>query len=129
NKYGDNYVAASGGDQVTCCVSPMSVGSQTNYLDKVDVLMENAIAQRVFPGCRVMAVKNGKVFYDRSFGYQTYDKRIQITNNTMYDLASVTKIAATTVAVMKLYEEGKIDLDARLSTYISQARGTNKENV
>ncbi len=129
NKNGEDFVAGVGGEKVVCCVSPMSVGSQTNYLDKVDNLMENAIAQRVFPGCRVMAVKDGKVFYDRSFGNQTYDKKEPVTNNTMYDLASVTKIAATTVAVMKLYEEGKIDLDAQLGKYISQARGTNKENV
>ncbi len=114
---------------VTCCVSPMAVGAKEEFINKVDDLIQQAIAQKVFPGCRIMALKDGKVFYDRSFGHLTYSNNVPVTANTIYDLASVTKIAATTIAVMKLYEQGKIDLDATLGTYLPKARGTNKEHV
>lgn len=114
---------------VQCCVSPLSVGSNDAYLAKIDGLIANGINKRAFPGCRVMALKDGQVFYDKSFGYQTYSKKIPVNSQTVYDLASVTKIAATTLAVMKLYEDGKINLNATLSTYLTDARGTNKQNV
>ena len=114
---------------VKCCVSPTAVGAREEYLDKVDNLVLKGIRDHAYPGCRIMALKDGKVFYDRSFGYQTYNKKIPVDETTIYDLASVTKIAATTMAVMKLYEEGKIDLNATLGRYLPRARGTNKRNV
>ncbi len=110
-------------------VSPASVGANSVTLGKIDQVIMNGINKRAFPGCRVIATKNGKVFYDRSYGHQTYSKKVPVTSNTVYDLASVTKIAATTIAVMKLYEEGKINLNASLGTYLPRARGTNKRNV
>lgn len=116
-------------NRVKCCVSPAAVGANALYLGKIDQLVTNAIQKRAFPGCRIMAVKDGKVFYDRSYGHHTYNKKVPITNNTIYDLASVTKIAATTLSVMKLYEEGKIDLNASIGRYLPKARGTNKRNV
>lgn len=120
---------SSNSHMVKCCVSPTAVGSKDVYLTKVDQLIKGAIQKRTFPGCRIMALKDGKVFYDKSFGYQTYSKIKPVTGHTVYDLASVTKIAATTIAVMKLYEEGKINLNATLGTYLPRARGTNKQYV
>ena len=136
SELGRRIIAKQGGSKfkgaghaVKCCVSPTAVGAKTNYLAKIDRLVNNAIAKRAFPGCRIMALKDGKVFYDRSFGYQTYSKKIAVSGNTVYDLASVTKIAATTMAVMKLYEQGKINLNATLGTYLPRARRSNKRNV
>ncbi len=115
--------------KVACCVSPLAVGSRPSDLAKIDRLINKAIAKHAFPGCRIMALKDGNVFYDRSFGFQTYNKKIPVTGNTVYDLASVTKIAATTIAVMKLYEQGKINLNATLGKYLPRARRTNKRNI
>lgn len=131
NKTDVTVYRPNGGSQVsvTCCVSPNSVGARQEYLSKVDALVQKGIRDHAYPGCRIMAVKDGKVFYDRSFGYQTYNKKMPIDDNTIYDLASVTKTAATTMAVMKLYEQGKIDLNATLGKYLPKARGTNKRNV
>ncbi len=106
-----------------------SVGADPIILGKIDRLITNGINKRAFPGCRLVAIKNGNVFYDRSYGYHTYNKKVPVTSNTMYDLASVTKTAATTMAIMKLYEEGKINLNSTLGTYLPKARGTNKRNV
>jgi beta-N-acetylhexosaminidase len=98
-------------------------------LNKLDMSMARNIAEGVFPGCRILAAKNGKVFYDKAFGYMTYNKQQPVDTNTLYDLASCTKALATTIAVMKLYEQGKLDLLKTLGDYLPQARGTNKERL
>jgi beta-N-acetylhexosaminidase len=73
--------------------------------------------------------KDGKVVYEKGFGHFTYDKTETVYPETMYDLASVTKICATTMAVMKLYNDGKLDLQKTLGDYLPWVRGTNKESL
>ncbi len=98
-------------------------------LDKLDMFIQRSIADGVFPGCRLLAAKNGKIFYDKAFGYQTYDKARAVDTNTLYDMASCTKILATTLSVMRLYEDGRLDLDKKLSDYLHEAAGTNKADL
>ena len=98
-------------------------------LDKLDMFMARNIADGVFPGCRVLAARNGKVFYDKAFGYTRYDKMHPVDTNKLYDMASCTKVLATTLAVMRLYEQGKLSLDKTLGDYLPQARGTNKAGL
>lgn len=110
-----------------CCVSPQSVGADITELNKLDDFIERCIRMGAFPGCRILASKGGKVFYDKPFGYLTQDKKKIVDINTIYDVASVTKVMATTMAIMKLYDEGKISLDANLGTYLPITKGTDKE--
>jgi len=98
-------------------------------LDRLDMFIARDIADGVFPGCRVLAAKNGKIFYDRAFGYMKYDKMRRVDTNTLYDMASCTKVLATTLAVMRLYEQGKIDLNKTIGDYLPQAIGTNKAGL
>lgn len=98
-------------------------------LEKLDAFMNRCVADRVFPGCRVYASQNGKVVYNKSFGYFDYQKQTPVTNNTIYDVASVTKVLATTLAVMKLYDDGKFDLNKRLKDYLPWVIGTDKESI
>lgn len=98
-------------------------------LDKLDMFIARCIADGVFPGCRVLAAKNGNIFYDKAFGYMKYDKMQRVDTNTLYDMASCTKVLATTLAVMRLYEQGKLNLDKTLADYLPQARGTNKAGL
>lgn len=98
-------------------------------LEKLDMFMARNIADGVFPGCRVLAARDGKVFYDKAFGYMRYDKIRPVDTNTLYDMASCTKVLATTISVMRLFEQGKLDLDKTLGDYLPQARGTNKEKL
>jgi len=98
-------------------------------LDRLDMFMARNIADGVFPGCRVLAAHDGKVFYDRAFGYQKYDKKKAIDTSTLYDMASCTKVLATTISVMRLYEQGKLDLNKTLGDYLPKARGTNKAGL
>jgi beta-N-acetylhexosaminidase len=84
----------------------------------IDSIVTDAISQKAFPGCVVLAVKNGEIIYDKAFGSYAVDKPQPVTVESIFDLASVTKISATTLSIMKLYEEGKIKLDKTLGDYL-----------
>ncbi len=95
----------------------------------VDSIATDAIAKQAFPGCVILAAKDGKIVYHKAFGQYKYEPSEPVTLESIYDLASVTKISATTVAVMKLYEDDKIGLDKKISTYLPYLKGTNKANL
>ena len=98
-------------------------------LNKLNLFIQRSIADRAFPGCRIIAAKNGKIFYDEAFGYYTFDKKQKVDKNTIYDVASLTKVLATNLAVMRLYETGKLDLNKRVGDYLSWTKGTNKADL
>lgn len=110
-------------------VSPESVGLQSSVLNKIDSIANDAIAKHATPGCVVLVAKDGKVAFHRSYGYTNYDSVQPVNNDMIYDLASVTKISATTVSVMKLVEEGKLDIDKTLGDYLPWVKGSNKEHL
>lgn len=110
-------------------VVPEAVGMNSALLSRIDSLALDAIWHGATPGCEIIALRDGKIFYQKSFGYLDYDEKEPVTNETLYDLASVTKICATTVSVMKLYDEGKIGLDKTLGDYLPWLRGTNKQHL
>lgn len=105
---------------------PEKVGLSSEKLAAIDTIALQAIEKGATPGMVVLVAKDGKVAYEKAFGYTNFDKATPVNTNMVYDLASVTKISATTVAVMKLYEEGKIDLEKTLGDYISWTKGTDK---
>ena len=85
--------------------------------------------QRAFPGAVVLAAHKGEIIYHKAFGNYEYGQSPQMTPESIFDLASVTKISATTVSIMKLYDEGKISLDGKLGDYLPLVRGTDKQNL
>ncbi|MCK9613146.1 MAG: glycoside hydrolase family 3 N-terminal domain-containing protein [Bacteroidales bacterium] len=105
---------------------PECAGMNPDMLRKVDSIALKGIKDTIFPGCQILAAKDGKVFYYKSFGYHTYEKMIPVNNSDIYDIASITKIAATTLAVMKLSEDGKISLDTAIENYYTEAETTTK---
>lgn len=98
-------------------------------LSELNIFLERSVIDGVFPGCQVIAAKNGKIFYNRAFGYYDAYKTIKIDTNTIYDVASLTKVLATTLAVMRLYEEGKLELDRPLIHYLHWVKGTDKAGL
>ncbi|RXK81914.1 glycoside hydrolase family 3 N-terminal domain-containing protein [Filimonas effusa] len=98
-------------------------------LNKIDAVAAEAIAKGATPGCVVLVAKDGKVVFNKAYGHMNYDGAEPVTTATVYDLASVTKISATTVSIMKLYEEGKIDLKKKLGDYLSWTRGSDKAGL
>lgn len=83
----------------------------------------------MMPGCRIIAARKGKVFYNKSFGYHTYKQKNPVEEGTIYDLASLTKVAATTLALMHKYDQGKFELNDPLSKFIPALDSTNKKRI
>ncbi|MBP9187354.1 MAG: serine hydrolase [Bacteroidia bacterium] len=108
---------------------PEEIGLPSDAFSKLDSIAIDAINKRATPGCQILVAKQGKVVYQKSFGYHNYDNVTAVKNHHLYDVASLTKILATTVAVMHLYDEHKIKLDDKLSTYLPMLVGTNKEDI
>ena len=109
---------------------PETDGFSLDSLANIDSIVNYWIADSAFPGAQVLVAKDGKVVYDKSFGTYDYSPLSRTTkSNTMYDLASLTKVMATTQAAMKLYGEGKLDLDSPVAKYIPQFGQNGKEKI
>lgn len=108
---------------------PEELNINYNQLYQIDTLIYSAIGQKTFPGCQILAIKNGVVFYQKSYGYHTYKMKIPVKWNDIYDIASITKVAATTTALMKLYDEGKFNIYDKMSKYLPALDSTNKSDI
>ncbi len=109
--------------------TPESLGLNSESLNKIDSLVKSAIAKGAMPGCVVLVTRNGKVAYKKAFGYTNFDRKEPINADMLYDLASVTKVSATTVSMMKLYEQGKVDLQKTLGDYLPWVKGSDKASL
>lgn len=101
-------------------VVPAELNIKTGYLEQIDSLMNFAILDKMTPGGQIFASKDGKIFYNKAFGQFDYETNQDVTLNSIYDVASITKVAATTLAVMKLYEEKKLDLKKTVGFYLPE---------
>ncbi len=109
---------------------PESVGFNTDSLALVDSVINKAIRDAAFPGAEIAIIKDGALVYTKSYGHQTYSVGSpEIINQTMYDLASLTKVVATTSAVMKLYDEHKLSLDDLVTKYIPEFDNHGKGKI
>ncbi len=85
---------------------------------RIDAIAESGITKGAYPGCRVLVAKDGNVVYDKAFGTLDGNTKAKVELNTVYDLASITKIASSTLAAMKLVDEGKLDVNKTLGDYL-----------
>jgi CubicO group peptidase (beta-lactamase class C family) len=108
---------------------PEDVGINANNLLGIDDVVRDAIKQQATPGCVVLVAKDGKVIFNKAYGYHTYDHTYPDQITDIFDLASVTKISATTMEVMRLTEQGKLSLDSTVGNYIAKAKTTNKNDI
>lgn len=93
---------------------PEAVGIAPEKLVGIDAIFKTAISNRVIPGGQVLVAKEGNIIYSKSFGYHTFRKKQPVKNTDLYDLASITKVASTTLATMRLVEHQRIGLNDRL---------------
>ena len=91
--------------------------NSTRLTSRIDSIVHNALEAQAIPGCSVLAAKDGKIIFHKTYGYHTYDHIIPVSENDLYDLASVTKVSGALPAIMKLTDEEKIDPDEKFSTY------------
>lgn len=108
---------------------PEAAGMDSKRLMDIDKIMARAIRKKAIPGGQVMAIKSGKVVYYESFGHYTYDKSKVVHNLNLYDLASVTKTSATTLAMMRLYDDGLLDTEKRLKDYVPKRSKSPSRNL
>ncbi len=101
----------------------------SRVLKKIDDIVKEAISMSATPGCQVLVARNGSVIMEKGYGYYTYDSIMPVDSRTIYDLASITKVAATTQAIMKLEEQGMINLDSTLGAYLPELAGSNKSDL
>src|SRR5579875_483895 len=106
--------------------SPESVGMNSQKLAEIESIANNAITAHAFPGCQVLVARNGKAVYYKTFGFLNYDSLEPVTPNTLYDLASMTKVSATLISVMRLYEQKKFSLNATLGSYLPWVTNSDK---
>lgn len=110
--------------------SPESVGMKSTVLAKIDALAQGAVRDHVVPGCEILVARRGKVVYNKNFGALTYSAGAEkVSDETLYDLASLTKVLATLQSVMVLYDRKQIDITQKASAYLPELRGTNKQNI
>jgi len=111
--------------------TPESVGMNSKFIQtKVDSIMTLGITEKAFPGAQILVAKQRKIIFHQTYGYHTYDSIQKVALDDLYDLASVTKILGPLPVLMKLYEEGKLDLDQPFSRYWKSWKHTkNKKDI
>jgi beta-glucosidase-like glycosyl hydrolase/CubicO group peptidase (beta-lactamase class C family) len=109
--------------------TPESVGVNSIKLKKIDSLVNYGINENMMPGAQVLVARKGKIIYNKAFGYHTQEKINKVSENDIYDLASLTKILATLPMVMKLVDDSTISLDTKIPELLPEYFATNKENI
>jgi len=110
---------------------PEEVGIKSDALQTpIDSIVNDALDKKAFPGCNVLVAKDGKIIFRKAYGYETFEKQMPAHLDDIYDLASVTKISGGLPGILKLYDDGKIELDKPVSTYFPdwQDKPSSKSN-
>jgi CubicO group peptidase (beta-lactamase class C family) len=105
------------------------VGWESEQMKHIDSIALEGIRQKAYPGCQILVAKGNAIIYNKNFGYFTYDSIHTVTNTDIYDLASLSKIFATTLSYMKLYEQHKFQLDEPISKKIRRLSRSPKGKI
>lgn len=108
---------------------PEEIGINSSKFNRIEQIVQEGIDASAYPGCQVLVAKDGVVIYNKSFGSFEYDKKRNVTNEDLYDIASMTKASATIPAIMKLYDDKQISLQTPISKHVAQLKGTDKEKI
>lgn len=108
---------------------PEEAGINAANLQGIDKIAQEAIREHATPGCVVLVAKDGKVIFNKAYGYHTYDNVMPDKLTDIFDLASMTKVSATTMETMQLTDQGKLSLEKTLGDYIPLARKSNKNDI
>lgn len=109
---------------------PEEAGINADNLNPaIDAIVAEAIRAKATPGAVVLVARNGKVIFNKAYGNHTYNDTLKDKITDIFDLASVTKVSATTMDVMKLYDQGKLNLDSTAGSYLASAKNTNKNDI
>ena len=96
---------------------------------KIDSVINEAISLKAFPGAQILVIKDGNKIFNKNYGFHTYDSLIKVSENSIYDIASLTKITSSTLSLMKLYDNNLFFLEKPLSYYLKTFKKTDKGNI
>ncbi len=113
----------------TVIYKPEDLNMDSRVLAAIDTIANEGIEAGAYPGCRVLVMRDGYTIFNKNYGHLTYEGRKPVTENTMYDLASLSKTTGTLLAIMKLYDEGKIGLIDPVGKFLPRFKGTDIENI
>lgn len=109
---------------------PENAGLNASHLNHaIDSIVRGGLEAGAFPGCQVIVARKGTVVFHKAYGYHTYDKRIEVRKNDLYDLASVTKISGPLSGLMMLEGMGKFSYQDRLGDYCGAMKGSDKADL
>ena len=108
---------------------PEEVGINSSKLENIEHIALEGVRQRAYPGCQILVAKDGVIIYEREFGNLNYGDSPDVTPETIYDVASITKASATLPAIMKLYDEKEVALQDNIGKYVKATKGSDKENI
>ena len=108
---------------------PEAVNMDSRTLKKIDEIAIEAIRDYATPGCQILVARGNQIIFDKAYGHYTYDSLKPVTSQTIYDIASITKVFASMQAFMFLEERGLIDLDKKIAVFLPELRGTNKADM
>ncbi len=109
--------------------TPESVGINSYKLNKIDSLAMLGISEGMYPGAQVLVARKGKVIYQKNFGHHEYTDKIQVTDSSVYDLASLTKILASLPLIMQLVDKKELSMNTKLSEMLPEYKNSNKANI
>jgi beta-glucosidase-like glycosyl hydrolase/CubicO group peptidase (beta-lactamase class C family) len=108
---------------------PEAVNMDSRILAGINKVVETAILNEAMPGCQVLVARNGKIVFEKTYGYHTYAKIKPVTNTTLYDIASITKVVGPLQALMELVSQQKLNIHKKIATYLPELSVTNKKNL
>jgi beta-N-acetylhexosaminidase len=108
---------------------PFEVNMNADTLRIIDDIVQHAIDVQAMPGCQILVARQGRVILNKSYGNYEYANDHTVSNNNIYDLASLTKVAATTTAIMHLVDEGCVGIQQKLSAYLPYLEHSNKKDL
>jgi beta-N-acetylhexosaminidase len=103
--------------------------SSESLYRKIDSIANIGLKAKAYPGCEILVARKGIVVFHKTYGYQTYDERILVRKDDLFDLASVTKVSSTLAGLMLLNSEGKFSVEKKLGDYLPDFRKTNKGDL
>ena len=109
--------------------NPLEVNMNAKTLKKTDGIIYKAIEDKIFPGAQLLVAKDGNVIYEKAYGFHTYDNTIATKLTDLFDIASLTKVTASVPMIMKMQEQGKIDVNKKLGDYYTYPEGSNKKDI
>jgi len=108
---------------------PEESGLNSTKLKEIDTIVNEAIKAKAFPGCQVLICRHSKVVFHKEYGFYTYNSKHKMSKEDIFDLASITKVAATLPSLIKMESEGKFSTDKKLGDYLSLPDTSNKKEL